>query len=235
MPPIRTYTNWNTRASDEEPVIEPYRKYFFICEGKNTETWYFRKLIDLRKTLGIRPMIDVQLLEKTEEDADISYPKKLIEFADLQKENPEIAFDSEYDKMIVVFDADIFEEKVTNYDEVVTLGEQKNILAVTNPGFELFLLLHFDGAYEEDILPFADEIIRNEKTGNQTFIYSLLLKRTNMNSKKNSKIGELAVHVETAIEQERKVNQNIYDCHGKITSNIGMIIDSIIHDDGTKI
>ena len=75
MPPIRTYSNWNTRASDNEAAIEPYRKYFFICEGKNTETWYFQKLIDLRKTLGIRPMIDIRLLEKTEEDADISYPK----------------------------------------------------------------------------------------------------------------------------------------------------------------
>ena len=232
MPPIRTYTNWNTRSSDTEPAIEPYRKHYFICEGKNTETWYFRKLIDLRKTLGIRPLIDISLLEKTEEDADISYPQKLIEFADLQKENPELAFDKERDKMVVVFDADIFEDKVTNYDEVVAVGEQKNILAVTNPGFELFLLLHYNGAYDEDILPHAAEIIRNEKTGNQRFIYSLLLKRTDMNSKRNPKIGELAVHVKTAIEQERKVNQDIHDCRRKITSNIGLIIDNIIHDEG---
>lgn len=234
MPPIRTYSNWNTRASDNEAAIEPYRKYFFICEGKNTETWYFQKLIDLRKTLGIRPMIDIRLLEKTEEDADISYPKKLIEFADIQKENPEIAFDPERDKMIVVFDADIFEEKVTNYDEVIALGEQKNILAITNPGFELFLLLHFNGSFEEDIQPNVEKIIRNEKVGNQRFIYSLLLKRTNMNSKKNPLIGELALNVQTAIVQERKVNQNIYNCKGKITSNIGMIIDGIIHDTGLE-
>lgn len=234
MPPIHPYTNWNTRPSDNEPAIEPYRKYFFICEGRNTETWYFQKLIDLRKTLGIRPMIDIRLLEKTEEDADISYPKKLIEFADIQKANPEIAFDPEHDKMIVVFDADIFEEKVSNYSEVIELGEQQNILAITNPGFELFLLLHFDGSFEEDIQPNAEEIIRNEKVGNQRFIYSLLLKHTNMNSKKNPLIGELAHKVKTAIVQERKVNQDIYDCKGKITSNIGMIIDGIIHDNGVE-
>jgi len=111
-------------------------------------------------------MIDIRLPEKTEEDADISYPKKLIEFADIQKENPGIAFDPERDKMIVVFDADIFEEKVTNYNEVIALGEQKNIIAITNPGFELFLLLHFDGSFEEDIQPNAEEIIRNEKVKN---------------------------------------------------------------------
>lgn len=39
--PVHTYTNWNKRSSDEKNQIEPYRKYFFICEGANTETFYF--------------------------------------------------------------------------------------------------------------------------------------------------------------------------------------------------
>ena len=106
MAPVRSYTNWNSRTTDNEVQIEPYRKYFFICESANTETWYFKKLIDIRKSL------DIRLLEKTEGDRDISYPKKLIAFAEAQKDNQEIAFDKERDKMIIVFDADIFEEKV---------------------------------------------------------------------------------------------------------------------------
>lgn len=64
MPPVRSYTNWNSRSTDYEKQIEPYRKYFFICEGANTETWYFRKLIDIRKSLNIHPLIDIRLLEK---------------------------------------------------------------------------------------------------------------------------------------------------------------------------
>ena len=68
MAPVKSYTNWNSRATDEEEQIEPYRKYFFICEGANTETWYFKKLIDIRKSLNIHPLIDIRLLEKTEED-----------------------------------------------------------------------------------------------------------------------------------------------------------------------
>src|SRR5699024_4904209 len=101
-----------------------------ICEGANTETWYFRKLIDIRKSLNIHPLIDIRLLEKTEGDKDISFPRKLIAFAERQKENADISFDRERDKMIIVFDADIFEEKVQDYDEVVALGEAENILAV---------------------------------------------------------------------------------------------------------
>ena len=48
------------------------------------------------------------------------------------------------DKMVVVFDGDIFEEKVLDYDELVAEGEKNNILAVSNPAFELFLLLHYE-------------------------------------------------------------------------------------------
>lgn len=232
MAPVRSYTNWNSRATDQEMQREPYRKYFFICEGANTETWYFRKLIDIRKSLNIHPLIDIRLLEKTEDDRDISYPRRLIRFAESQKDNPEISFDKERDKMIIVFDADIFENKVQDYDEVIALGEKNNILAVSNPSFELFLLLHFDGAYESDIFPNEKAIIRNEKDGNQTFIYQLLLGKTRVNSNKNPQIGELARRVETAIIQEKKLNEDIHDCKGKITCNIGKVIETIRNDDG---
>ena len=71
MAPVRTYTDWNKRPFDQEAQIEPYRKYFFICEGSNTEVWYFKKLIDLRKQLRIHPLIDIRLMEKTEEDKTV--------------------------------------------------------------------------------------------------------------------------------------------------------------------
>ena len=51
MAPVRSYYNWNQRKSDTNEAIEPYRKYFFICEGANTETWYFEKLVDYKKEL----------------------------------------------------------------------------------------------------------------------------------------------------------------------------------------
>lgn len=59
MAPVRSYYNWNQRKSDTNEAIEPYRKYFFICEGANTETWYFEKLVDYKKELGINPNIDI--------------------------------------------------------------------------------------------------------------------------------------------------------------------------------
>ena len=83
--PMHVYENWNKRPSDQEEQIEPYRKYYFICEGANTETFYFKRLIDIRKDLDIHPLIDIRLLEKTEQDRNLSYPKRLAEFAEQQK------------------------------------------------------------------------------------------------------------------------------------------------------
>jgi len=54
---VHTYTNWNSRPSDKEEQIEPFRKYFFICEGANTATFYFRRLIDIKKQLDRYPSL----------------------------------------------------------------------------------------------------------------------------------------------------------------------------------
>lgn len=230
MAPIRTYTNWNKRASDEEEQREPFRKYFFICEGANTEVWYFRKLIDIRKELGIHPLIDIRLMEKTEEDANISNPIRLIEFAEAQKEAADNEFDRDHDKMIVVFDADIYKNKPDLFKKIYDLGHENNILAVTNPSFELFLLLHYEKAYEEVILPNYEEILQNKRNGKRRYITILFTERSGMNPKENPGIGTLAEKIYTAIEQEKNINQDGENAIGNLTSNIGKIIQDIISD-----
>lgn len=231
MAPIRTYTDWNKRPSDAEDQREPFRKYFFICEGLNTEVSYFRKLIDMRKQLGIHPMIDIRLMEKTGEDESLSNPKALIEFAEEQKQVAENEFDSEHDKMVVVFDADIYKNKADKFKEILELGQKNNILAVTNPSFELFLLLHYEGAYEEIILPNSSAILENKKIGKRRFITILFTDKSGMNPKENPTIGELAKGIRTAIAQEENLNQNIEEALGNITCNIGKIIKTIMDDE----
>lgn len=159
--PVHTYKNWNSRPSDSETQIEPFRKYFFICEGANTETFYFKRLIDLRKQLNIHPLIDIRLWEKTEGDKNLSFPKKLADFAQEQKKRPENGFD------------------------------ERN---------------RYYHAYE------------------------VLQGITGMNAKKNPDIGSLAEDVLVAIEQEKLINQDIHQLKGKVSSNIGKIIGSIINE-----
>lgn len=176
--PIHTYTNWNRRPFDWEEQTEPYRKYFFICEGANTETFYLRKLIDLRKELGIHPLIDMRLWEKTGEDRNLSFVKNLVEFANRQKKILENEFDSAHDKMIIVFDGDIFEEKVQGYEELVHSIEENDIAAVSNPGFELFLLLHIPDSYEKYIRGQESEFLKMDENHRYSYAYKRLLEAT---------------------------------------------------------
>ena len=228
--PVHTYTNWNSRPSDQVEQIEPFRKYFFICEGANTETFYFRRLIDLRKRLGIHPLIDIRLWEKTDEDRNLSFAKNLVAFAEKQKQNPDNEFDYERDKMVIVFDGDIFEEKVQGYEELISQIEKIDIAGVTNPGFELFLLLHIQGSYEQLIQGHEVDFLNADKDGKYSYAYNVLREKTEMNAKKNPQIGTLADNVLIAISQEKLINQDIHDLKGKVSSNIGKIIEEIINE-----
>ena len=225
--PVHTYTNWNSRPYDQEEQIEPFRKYFFICEGANTETFYFKRLIDMRKQLGIHPLIDIRLWEKTDEDRNLSFAKNLVGFAEKQKQNPENDFDTERDKMVIVFDGDIFEEKVQGYDELITSIEEKDIAAVTNPGFELFLILHVEGSFEQHIKGHETEFLSIDEKGQYRHAYNILLELTGMNAKKNADIGILADNVLVAIAQEKLINQDIHQLKGNVSSNIGKSLNAL--------
>ena len=230
MAPFKEFTNWNNRFSDNEEQVEPYRKYYFLCEGENTERWYFEKLINDQKVLKIHPSIDIRFLERTGEDSHVSHPKRLLEYANALKEELK-DFDQEHDKFVIVFDSDIYNNKQTELMELIKEIEAAgHLVAMTNPSFELFLLLHIEKSFEKIISKEEKNILDNKKVGNQRCIASLLRKATGWNAKRNEKIGELYKFIDIEIEQEKLVNQNIYDSQGRLTCNLGKIIESIRRD-----
>lgn len=123
--------------------------------------------------------------------------------------------------LIFVFDADIFEEKVQGYDELIQEIQKSDIAAVTNPGFELFLILHEEDSFEKYISGHESEFLSKDENGGYHHAYDVLRDITGMNAKKNSNIGDLAEKVLYAISQEKKINQNIHNCKGVVTSNVG--------------
>ena len=132
--------------------------------------------------------------------------------------------------MIIVFDGDIFEEKVQGYDDLIAAIEKNDIAAVTNPNFELFLILHVEGSYEKHIQGHEKEFLTVDDGGRYSHAYFVLLELTKMNAKKNPAIGNLAENVLVAIEQEKKLNQEIHNLKGNVSSNVGKIIEEIINE-----
>lgn len=232
--PFKEYSNWSKRSTNSNTKIDPYKRFYILCEGLNTEKWYFEQLIHEKKELYIHSQIDWIHLEKEKGAKFWSNPKKLIEEATkwIKKTGK---FDKKLDKMIIIFDADIFESQQGNYQEILNLGE-KYILGVTNPSFELFLLLHFPNSYDKIIYPNREQIIKNEwvgrnKSTRKRYVADLFFKQTGMDPKKDCKIKKLASSVKTAIEQEKKINNDIINCKGVLTSNIGSIIKSMMDEE----
>lgn len=174
----------------------------------------------MRKQLDIHPLIDICLWEKTKDDRSISFAKHLVDFANKQKRLPENDFDKDRDKMIIVFDGDIFEEKVQGYDELISSIEEKDIAAVTNPGFELFLILHIQDSVGQYIKGHETDFLQMDEKGKYSHAYHVLLDLTGMNAKKNPNIGQLANDVLIAIAQEKQINQDIHHLKGNVSSNV---------------
>ncbi len=223
---LREFSNWNVRNDVEE--VEPLKKYIFLCEGSVTEVAYFKYLMKIRKKLGIHPFIDISILERTDSDVSISAPKRLVQFGSEYKTRD--CFDGERDTIVIIFDADVFERGQPHYSDILeNARREKFTIGVTNPCFELFLLLHYKNSFSAYIEPRASELLSPKGLKNK-LAYSILKEHTGVDSKSNIAIGKLAEFVTIAIEEELFLNQDINDCKGKLTSNIGQIIDGILHD-----
>ena len=118
---------------------------------------------------------------------------------------------------------------MTKYNEIIKLGDG-NLLAVTNPSFELFLLLHYENSYEELIKPNEEEILRNKKTGKRRYMAALFTDKSGINPKENPAVGDLAANIDIATKQEKQINQDIHKAMRNLTSNIAAIIQQIRND-----
>ncbi len=236
MAPIREYSNWNERFSDKQEKIDPYRCYYFMCEGQNTERFYIEGLINNRKALGIAPNIKIAHLEKTGKDKSSSTPKKLLELVDDYFKKNKGKFRKNFDKIILVFDLDIYEGKQNAFKKVVESATNKGyLIAVTNPSFELFLMLHKSNSLNDIIKPNEKDIVKNEwvhlEDGSQKrFINNLFYKTFGFNPKSEETVGELSKDLKIAISQEKSINQDYTKSHGVLTSNVGLTMENIINN-----
>lgn len=238
MAPIRTYTNdWTKRYTDDIEQVEPFRKYFFLCEGENTEKFYFEALIDSKKELGISPNVYLEFLEKTEEDRSRSAPQCLIELADKFVTDNDENFDKEFDKIVLVFDLDIYENKPNDFTTVFNDAKEKGyLLSLTNPSFELFLLLHKERSLIDIINPVEEDIVKNEWVirddgSRKRFVSNLFYETFGFDSKSNSQISNFVFDMSTAITQEKNINQDVENSQHILTSNVGKIIENIMNNE----
>lgn len=145
--------------------LKSSKRIFISCEGWVTEEEYFDRIMDLYKDIGYKielisvreDLIAIPSEERTKEQTDeltSSSPEKLVENIDIFKSDPKkikkYRFDDHPDDEFWVV-ADVDKHTADSHlsgwvDMMKECRSKKYKLAVSNPFFELWLLLHHDDA-----------------------------------------------------------------------------------------
>lgn len=237
MPPVQ-FSAWFTRTSDSQQEVQPYKKYCFVGEG-NTERWYFEHLALIKNDLGISSLIGICWEERTGNEQGHSSPQQLLDQGIQATGNADLQFNKSLDVIVLVFDLDHYINNPGQRPRFQALLTEMEALdfhctvAVTNPNFELFLLLHRLGSYESIIKPIEAQIIAPKPEHEDHITKKLVSTHFGMNSTTNNKIGTLAEHVRTAIQQEEQfMNRDTAPdiALNHLTSNVGQCIQAIMDD-----
>jgi hypothetical protein len=116
------------------------QRFLLCCEGKGTEPGYFRSLANfLRNPLIELIEVEIAAHEGTDPKQVVEQAKRLR--ADADREARRMHDDNlRYDQIWCVFDRD----EHVHFDEAINQASDNNLgLAVSNPCFELWILIHF--------------------------------------------------------------------------------------------
>lgn len=156
--------------SDQSETVPPRIRFYCISEGA-TEESYFRGVRNNKTQLSIKNDVYINVIEKQEGQETLSHPLQLVKSCLYQmgcidseeKELPEDkwkenckwdGFDREMDQVCVIFDRD-YRGLEKYFDNIFELCEKYKIkIVMSNPNFELWLLMHFPNInqYDEKML-----------------------------------------------------------------------------------
>lgn len=140
-----------------------------------------------------------------------------------------IVYSADFDKICIVVDRDSKSFTEKQYDDVFDKCNKNNFnLYVSNPCFEFWLLLHFDGCLDLN----KEKLLRNEKipVGKSKYISyteSELKRLFPSYSKNDFDVDIVLQKTDTAILNEKKFCENISDLKTNVGSNIGQLIISM--------
>lgn len=233
MPPLNALDTWSVRSQSSER--RPKSKCFIIGEGAITEYKYLCALSTRLAKQGIPRLIELKPIQRTGLERDHSAPTKLLEQAKLIRSDKDGThdFECDVDQIVVIFDADIFRNDQNGLNQMISSFNGIATVAITNPSFELFLLLHKKNAYQEIVLPNARQMFKNELfEGRRRFVDKLVSETFGINPKK-SRVGRLSEMFEVAVKEERNLNQSLELAADQLTSNVGLVLNGIIYDNRT--
>ncbi|MCI6591911.1 MAG: RloB family protein [Spirochaetia bacterium] len=143
--------------------------------------------------------------------------------------NYEITFDKEIDYLCLVVDRDPESFTEFQFDDVLKTCKQNNFeFLISNPDFELWLLLHFDDIHDLD----NEKLLKNEKInpGSKSsirFIPNELRKCLGTYKKSRYDVTLLIKNIDKAIKNEKNYCESLPELKNELGSNIGVFIEKL--------
>ena len=181
------------------------RLIVIASEGKDTERIYFKALAKEYTNLRVH----VHILERSENEQNNSSPEHVLKQLNDYKSKYDLEAD---DELWLVVDKDRWTEAMLSHVATECSQEVAMHMALSNPCFELWLLLHMEDA--ASLSPEEQEQwMKNRRKSKNADPYLKVRLRQKMGSYHESSYDALTLiaHIEDAIERARALDKNPTD------------------------
>ena len=181
------------------------RLIVIASEGKDTERMYFKALAKEYTN----PRVHVHILERSVDEQNNSSPEYVLKQLNDYKSQYELEAD---DELWLVIDKDRWTEAMLSHIATECPQEVAMHMALSNPCFELWLLLHIEDA--TSLIPEEQMLwMENRRKSKNADPYLKVRLRQKIGSYHESSYDTLALiaHVEDAIERARALDKNPAD------------------------
>lgn len=207
--------------------LNPKSKYYIIPEGEKTEIQYFLGIRDNAREININSLIEVIPIENDDEELGQSHPIRKINNFNEDIENNKFLYDKEIDKVCFVIDRDPQNFSEEQFDNFLRMCKDYNYkVYVSNPTFELFLLMHDNKIFDID----KTAMLENRRVSNSKRFLEVKLSEIFGCNKKNINFEKFKVNIKKAINNEKRFEENLINLKHNLGSNVGTLLDEMIED-----
>ena len=191
----------NSLMRERREAFRDARLVVIASEGKDTERIYFKALAKEYAN----PRVHVHVLERSEDEKNNSSPEHVLK--QLNDYKTQYALEAD-DELWLVVDKDSWTDGMLSRVAAVCAKDAAMNMALSNPCFELWLLLHLEDA--TSLTPEEYKMwLENRRKSKNADPYLKVRLRQELGSYHESSYDApaLVVNVETAIERARRLDQ----------------------------